>query len=103
MSAGRLPQLAHSEPPGQNWRQKLEFWCEQLRECARKPSRRRVHGLRAATLRLQAELDETLQHSTTAPAAVRAAQRWHRSQHFMIPMPARAGRSHRKLATLGVQ
>jgi CHAD domain-containing protein len=78
MSAGRLPQLAHSEPPGQNWRQKLEFWCEQLRECARKPSRRRVHGLRAATLRLQAELDETLQHSTTAPAAVRAAQRWHR-------------------------
>ena len=76
MNADRLPQRGHSELQEHDWLQKLEFWCEQMKKCTRRPSRRRVHGLRAATLRLQAELDETLQHSATAPTAVRAAQRW---------------------------
>jgi CHAD domain-containing protein len=79
MSAVVQSLCGHDEqPPVQSWQQKLERWCERLDACAQKPSRSRVHGLRAATLRLQTELDACLQHNTMSPAAVLAAQRWSR-------------------------
>ncbi|MDR3739187.1 MAG: CHAD domain-containing protein [Terracidiphilus sp.] len=79
MSAVVLPLCGHEEPPsGQDWQQKLERWCERLDACAHKPSPRRVHGLRAATLRLQAELDACLLSSRVSPSAGLAAQRWSR-------------------------
>lgn len=79
MSAEILPLRGHTGPlQVQDWRQKLEHWCARLEECVHKPSRRHVHSLRAATLRLQAELDACLQSGTVSLAVARAAQRWSR-------------------------
>lgn len=78
MSADVFPQHDHNRHTKLELQRNLELWCVHVGECAHKPSRRRVHGLRAATLRLQAELDEISQHCALTPAAVRAAERWSR-------------------------
>jgi CHAD domain-containing protein len=79
MNSGILPiggeQAAASEP---NWSKRLEAWRRLLAACVRKPSRKRVHSLRVATLRIEAELEDALRgHAQNSPA-VRAAKRWNR-------------------------
>lgn len=61
-----------------NWRQRLEAWRGLLAACGRKPSRKRVHSLRVATLRIQAELEYELGGSRQGNPAARAARRWNR-------------------------
>lgn len=80
MNARVLPLRGRSQPlPQPDWRQRFERWCECLDACARKPGRRRVHTLRAETLRLQAELEPVLQAEALDSATVRLARRWSRS------------------------
>ncbi|MFZ0747208.1 MAG: CHAD domain-containing protein [Terracidiphilus sp.] len=56
----------------------VESWRRLLADCGRKPSRRRVHGLRVATLRLQAETEYWLErHGEDNPSA-HAVKRWNR-------------------------
>jgi CHAD domain-containing protein len=72
-------------PPGEQfaasllpeWRQWLQTWRAAIQQCARKPSRKRVHVLRALTLRLRACMGHTLEQAAS-PAAERAFQRWNK-------------------------
>jgi len=59
-----------------NWRQQLGEWRDLLVQCARKPSRKRVHALRSLTLRLSATLRFQLVDQPQEPAALRALRRW---------------------------
>jgi CHAD domain-containing protein len=65
-------------PPGlrSSGRQQLAAWRELLDRCARKPSRKRVHALRVATLRLCAALEHELRGQDADAPAVRAFKRW---------------------------
>ena len=59
------------------WLEQLTAWRRLLAQCGRKPGRKRVHGLRVVTLRLQALLEfrlETHKHDS----AVHAARRWNK-------------------------
>jgi CHAD domain-containing protein len=57
----------------------FDSWRALLEVCRRKPSRKHVHGLRVATLRLQAQLDHALgTHSADHPHA-QDARRWNKS------------------------
>ncbi|MGB7549792.1 MAG: hypothetical protein WBM14_18800, partial [Terracidiphilus sp.] len=61
MNSGLHPvhlQLALPNRP--EWRSQVEAWRQLLAECGRKPGRKRVHELRVATLRLQAEVEHGL-------------------------------------------
>lgn len=70
-------------PPGEQpvvpllpeWRQRLEAWRALLEQCARKPSRKSVHVLRALTVRLRVGLEYSMAQVAN-PAAARAFQRW---------------------------
>jgi hypothetical protein len=77
--------MKHGSPPSGvpsavsfqgEWPQPVEAWREQLVQCARKPSRRRVHALRSLTLRLRMLLEHRLQTPELEPAAARAFKRW---------------------------
>ncbi len=59
-----------------DWRRKVDAWRELLGQCCRKPSRKCVHALRVATLRLQVELEYGLRERPQEDAAARAARRW---------------------------
>lgn len=59
-------------------RRQAAGWRRLLEDCARKPSRRRVHGLRVATLRLQAEMEHWLQIHGPEDEPARAVRRWNR-------------------------
>lgn len=77
MKSGSLPpggRLAVVAQP--DWRRKVEAWRELLGQCCRKPSRKCVHVLRVATLRLQVELEYGLQQRPQEDVAARAARRW---------------------------
>jgi CHAD domain-containing protein len=63
------PKGTASAKPG--WHQQFEDWRGLLKECQRKPNKGRVHGLRVATLRLEAAVEHGLGGS-------RAAKRWTR-------------------------
>ncbi len=63
IAAQQLPQLTF-----ENWRSLLDA-------CRRKPSRKHVHGLRVATLRLQAQLDNNPESHSLA----QVAKRWNKS------------------------
>jgi CHAD domain-containing protein len=52
-----------------DWAQQFQSWRKLLADCARKPSRGLVHGLRVRTLRLKSEMD---QWRRTQPPAVQA-------------------------------
>jgi len=83
VSRGQIPVNLALLPPGEQpavplqpeWRQRLEAWRALLAQCARKPSRKSVHILRALTLRLRAGLEHSLEQAAD-PAAARAFQRW---------------------------
>jgi CHAD domain-containing protein len=59
-----------------HWNEQLEAWRTLLAKCGRKPTRKRVHGLRVATLRLQALIGQWLKEHLADDAAGRAATRW---------------------------
>jgi CHAD domain-containing protein len=56
--------------------QRVEDWRQLVFECGRKPSRKRVHGLRVSTLRLQAEMEHWLRAGFEENGASRKARRW---------------------------
>lgn len=55
---------------------RLAAWRDLLAQCARKPSRKRVHGLRSLTLRLRMTLPQELPGEPAGTAAARAFRRW---------------------------
>lgn len=58
------------------WQQQLETWRELIAQCARKPSRRRVHALRRLTLRLQAAIEHGLREQGRDSALALAFKKW---------------------------
>jgi len=79
MNSGFLPLNGQLDaPPQPEWRKQLDAWRQLLAECSRKPSRKRVHGLRVATLRLQAKTAHWLKAYGTKSPAGRAAMRWNK-------------------------
>jgi len=79
MNPGVLPIGGQPDAaPQPNWGQRLEAWRRLLAACGRKPSRKRVHSLRVATLRIQAELEYELRGNRQGNPAARAARRWNR-------------------------
>lgn len=56
----------------------FESWRTLLDECGRKPSRKHVHWLRVATLRLQAQIDRNLETRNAVHSAARVARRWNK-------------------------
>ena len=71
---GKAPGAA-AEP---EWRRQISGWRELLDECMRKPTRGRVHALRVATLRLQADIPHWLSGHELGNKSARAVQRWNR-------------------------
>jgi CHAD domain-containing protein len=67
------PQAAQPE-----FRRQVEAWRQLLFQCGQKPSRKGVHGLRVATLRLQAGVEYWLRDQEPDAPAARAAKRWSR-------------------------
>jgi CHAD domain-containing protein len=57
-------------------RARLAEWCELFDRCGRKPTRKRVHALRVVTLRLQAELENSVAGLPGASHRVRAILRF---------------------------
>ena len=79
MNSGSLPSGTPLAPVAQpDWPRKIEAWRQLLAQCCRKPSRKCVHGLRVATLRLQVELEHGLRERPRDDAGARAARRWNR-------------------------
>jgi hypothetical protein len=60
----------------QEWRQQVDAWQELLVQCARKPSRRRVHFLRSLTLRLRVALEYRLEQQRQDSVAHSTMRRW---------------------------
>lgn len=65
----------HGKSLQPEWRQ-LDAWRDALAQCARKPSRKRVHLLRSLTLRVRTALEFRLLEQAAEPAAARAFDRW---------------------------
>jgi len=77
MRTGSPPPDSQPDKPARSERHpKLEAWRASLNLCARKASRKRVHDLRIATLRLQAALEYRLREQTPDAKGVRAVKRW---------------------------
>jgi len=73
--------LSHGQsiPAGKSeLRRQLAAWLRLLSKCAQKPSRRRIHILRVATLRLQARLEHWAAALETGGPEERAVRRWNR-------------------------
>jgi CHAD domain-containing protein len=64
--------------PRRDWSAHLDGWRALLAECSQKPTRKRVHLLRVATLRLQAQVQYWLDRHEPADSAVQAARRWNK-------------------------
>jgi CHAD domain-containing protein len=64
--------------PRRDWPVQLEGWCTLLAECSQKPTRKRVHLLRVATLRLQAQVQYWLDRREQADSAAQIARRWNK-------------------------
>jgi len=60
------------------WQQQVGAWRDLLAQCARKPSRGRVHALRSLTLRLRAALEYRLHEQGQDPAAADVLRRWNK-------------------------
>jgi CHAD domain-containing protein len=70
------PERTSSVPSA--WPQLFEDWRRLIAGCRRKPSRRRVHALRVATLRLQARLELGMAAHGGGDREKKAAKRWMR-------------------------
>src|ERR1700744_427450 len=77
MNSGLMPSngkvKSRVEP---DWQRQFEEWRELLSECGEKPTRKRVHGLRVATLRLKAEVDFRFLDQDAETLAGDAAKIW---------------------------
>lgn len=60
------------------WREQVAAWLASLAGCRRKPTRKRVHALRSATLRLRSQLEFWHDIAAPAEATKRAVRRWSR-------------------------
>jgi CHAD domain-containing protein len=79
MNANAAPLVGKSVPGVEpDFRQKMEAWRQMLAQCARKPVRKSVHGLRVATLRLQSAVEFWLGEQHADEPGSRAARRWKR-------------------------
>lgn len=79
VAAGTLSPRSKGGPTGAGrWLAELERWSTRVEKCVQKPGRRRIHSLRAATLRIEAELGARAQFGVLGNAASRAAERWAR-------------------------
>jgi CHAD domain-containing protein len=69
--------LLHQTGTEREPREVLHFgaWRGQLEDCLRKPKKKSVHGLRVATLRLGAEVEQRLESQKPVPTS-HAAKRW---------------------------
>jgi CHAD domain-containing protein len=65
-------------PVEPDWQKQFEEWRELLSECGDKPTRKRVHSLRVATLRLKAEVDFWLLDQDAEIPAGNAAKIWNK-------------------------
>lgn len=61
-----------------DWPAQLEAWRALIAECNTKPTRKRVHLLRVATLRLQAQIGYWLEHHDSDHPAAPVARRWNK-------------------------
>jgi len=59
-----------------DWYEQLASWNDLVSRCERKPSRKRIHALRIATLRLKAQTECWLRQVGAEDARARAAQHW---------------------------
>lgn len=75
-SSARGKQIAPGAEP--EWRRQIDAWRELLDECLGKPTRGRVHALRVATLRLQADIPHWLEGHELGDKGARAVRRWSR-------------------------
>jgi CHAD domain-containing protein len=77
MNSDSSPSAIEPDPSLQpEWQRQVEAWRGLLAQCARKPSRKRVHALRRLTLRLRVAMDHGLQEQARDSAAARAVKRW---------------------------
>ena len=77
MNSGvQLQQIQNEASAKPEGLQQFENWRGLLAECRRKPTKRRVHALRVATLRLAAEVGQWLKGPGAGPIADRAGKRW---------------------------
>ncbi|MDR3451953.1 MAG: CHAD domain-containing protein [Rhodoferax sp.] len=67
-----------TQAPQPDWQGQLGQWSRLVGRCSRKPGRRRVHGLRVATLRLETELEVWLRGRPDRDRADHATRRWMR-------------------------
>lgn len=72
-SSGQPPETAQPE-----FKQRVEAWRQLVSQCGQKPSRKGVHSLRVATLRLQAGVEFWLRDKEPETPAARAAKRWNK-------------------------
>jgi CHAD domain-containing protein len=73
----RTPNAHRDKPTQPEWR-RVETWRQLIAACGRKPSRKRVHGLRVATLRLQAEMENWLRAQGPQDPVARKVKRWNK-------------------------
>jgi CHAD domain-containing protein len=74
-----LPRPRRKAPPAsRDWRGQLEDWRRLLGECRLKPTRKRVHFLRVATLRLQAQILHWLEAQSDGNPHLAMARQWHK-------------------------
>lgn len=77
MNSGILPvNVSIDSPPQPDWQAQLGAWRELLAKCVHKPTRKRVHGLRVLTLRLQAQAEHWVHEKVEGEPFVEQAQRW---------------------------
>jgi CHAD domain-containing protein len=75
-SDSNLSSTKSDAPLQPEWRRQVEDWHELLDRCSRKASRKQVHKLRIATLRLQAALENWLEGQRPDTDGMRAAKSW---------------------------
>jgi CHAD domain-containing protein len=79
MNFHSIPSVSlHNVAPKPEWQRRVEAWRDLVAQCARKPSRKRVHALRSLTLRLRALLEYSLQGQAPATTAMSAFRRWNK-------------------------
>jgi len=79
MNSFSHPSRGQSQAAAQpDFRRQVEAWRQLLIQCGQKPSRKAVHSLRVATLRLQAGVEYWLRAQEPDAPAAGAAKRWNK-------------------------
>ena len=72
------PRRPRVSPPRLNGPAQLEAWRDLLAQCALKPTRKRIHLLRVATLRLQAQVRPWLDRHESEASAAQTVRLWNK-------------------------